>query len=288
MYLRNYTVSDAKGKTLPSQPPWEHQISDFLTHLISHYQTHPSRYSIISVYITCIFYCLIYPNRIIQHGSRHEFAIVASPLVQVWIPHTWTVHSTEQYYRLPGRICTLVMLTALLSSLFYPPYGNYLHASRAEWDNIHTDTHKQTKRYADTRTSCCNEEAQEELPHINFHGIWQGQVLKHKIPFIFLSSWSWKPRCGATPLGISTGFRILSCHWVCTCWNCKEIYLYLTIWAHTFGHFHEDYSFIHSPEFRLFNLYFPVSPAVDIGNPYPAVCNPPLAGTVTVNSFVSV
>jgi hypothetical protein len=39
MYLRKHTASDAKGKTLASLPPWEHQISGFLTHLISHYQT---------------------------------------------------------------------------------------------------------------------------------------------------------------------------------------------------------------------------------------------------------
>ena len=133
----------------------------------------PFSYSTFSVYITCIFHCLFYVNRIIEYCSRHEFAIVASLLVQMWIPHTWTEHSTEQYYRLLGRNCTLVILTALLSALFCPPYSNYLHASRAEWDTIHIDTHtqththtntnthkhKQTKWYADT--SCCIEEAQD-------------------------------------------------------------------------------------------------------------------------------
>ena len=104
--------------------------------------------------------------------------------------------------------------------------------------HIHTNTnthkHKQTNLYSDTFSSI------EETQHINFPGIWQRRVFKKKILFLFLSAWSYKPRCGATPLGISAAFRSLFGYCVCTCWNCKEIYLYLTIWAHIFGHFHED------------------------------------------------
>jgi len=71
--------------------------------------------------------------------------------------------------------------------------------------HMHIHKHKQTEWHEDT--SCCIEEAQEELPHINFPGIWQRQIFKNKIPFLVLSSWSYKPRCGATPMGISTAFR---------------------------------------------------------------------------------
>lgn len=102
---------------------------------------HPFSYSTYSVYITCIPHCLFYLNRIMEYCSKHEFAVVASLFIQMWIPHTWTEHSTEQYYRLLGRIFTLVILTALLSALFCPPYSNYLRASRAEWNTIRTDTH---------------------------------------------------------------------------------------------------------------------------------------------------
>jgi hypothetical protein len=120
---------------------------------------------------------LLYLNRIIQYGSRRQFATVASNtctnMDSTYLNRTfqWTILS------IAWLICTLVILITLLSALFCRPYGNYLHASRTEWDAIHTNTQRQAD------ACCCIDWGDEEFSHIKFRGIWQRQLFKYNVSF---------------------------------------------------------------------------------------------------------